>query len=103
MTAGVCPHCEHDGLQVTGDCLTCPHCGDSLSPIGVLYRNYRGEVAERHITPLSVRFGVSEHHTTPQWLLQCWDHDRQAERTYALRDCDFDSVLATRDPHADLW
>jgi hypothetical protein len=89
MSAGVCPHCEQDALQVTGECLTCSNCGDALPPVAVLYRNHRDEIATRRITPLSVHFGVSVHHATPQWLLQCWDHDRRAERTYSLKDCDF--------------
>jgi hypothetical protein len=57
--------------------------------IRVNYRNYKGEVAIREITPRSIRFGATEHHPEPQWLMEVWDHDKDAERTYAMKDCDF--------------
>lgn len=60
--------------------------------VEVVYRNHRGEVATRRVTPLRVRFGSTEHHRTPQFLLEVFDHDRLAARTFALRDCDFDSA-----------
>lgn len=60
-----------------------------LTPIRVDYTNHRGETATRTITPLRVRWGKTEHHPVEQWLLDCFDHDRDATRTYALDDCDF--------------
>lgn len=59
-------------------------------PIKVVYRNHRGEFGLRLITPTEIRFGVSVFHgSDAQWLLECFDHDRLAYRTYALADCDF--------------
>lgn len=55
------------------------------------YTNWRGETGMRHVTPISLRFGTSEYHSEPQWLLRAFDHDRQAEREFALTDCDFDA------------
>lgn len=60
-----------------------------VEPIKVLYQNHRGEVAIRCITPTRIRFGKSQHHADGQWLLECYDHGKEADRTYALADCDF--------------
>jgi predicted DNA-binding transcriptional regulator YafY len=57
--------------------------------IKVTYTNYRGETARRTITPLGLIYGTTQHHHVEQWLLNVWDHDREAIRTYALDDCDF--------------
>jgi hypothetical protein len=61
-------------------------------PIPVVYRNHRGEVATRNVRPLLVRFGSTEYHKKPQWLLEVWDCDKGAARTFALADCDFDGA-----------
>lgn len=60
--------------------------------IDVVYRNHRGDVATRTVTPRQVWYGTTEWHPRPQWLLDVWDHGKNAERTYALADCDFDSA-----------
>lgn len=58
-------------------------------PIKVMYTNHRGETGVRTITPLICRFDAGEYHPTPRWLLECYDHDKQAYRTYDLAWCDF--------------
>ncbi|WP_019170724.1 WYL domain-containing protein [Pseudaminobacter salicylatoxidans] len=55
-------------------------------PVKLIYTNWRGETAERTITPLRVFFGSTEWHPEPQWLLRAFDHDKQAERDFALKD-----------------
>jgi hypothetical protein len=57
----------------------------------VTYTNYRGETAVRKVQPLErpPRWGTTEHHSEPQWLLDVYDWDKEAVRTYALKDCDF--------------
>jgi predicted DNA-binding transcriptional regulator YafY len=62
------------------------------SPIEVVYRNHRGEVATRRILPWRVYWGATEYHPTAQWLLECWDVEKGAKRTFALADCDFDQA-----------
>lgn len=57
--------------------------------ISLRYTNWRGDTAQRVIVPKRVWFGKTEHHPDPQWLLDCWDVDRNAERTYALAGCNF--------------
>ena len=64
--------------------------------ITVTYRNWRGETAQRRVRVMSVRFGRTDYHPEPQYLLEVWDEDKGAPRTYALADCDFLSL------HADL-
>lgn len=50
------------------------------------YTNWRGERRTRRIFPLDLRFGVSEWHKTPQWLLRAIDVDRGdgSEREFAM-------------------
>lgn len=55
-------------------------------PLVINYRNYRGEEAVRQIVPRRVWFGSTEHHPEPQWLLDAFDLEKQADRTFAMRD-----------------
>lgn len=55
-------------------------------PVKLLYRNYRGEVSNRTITPLKPWYGSTEWHPEPQWLLKAFDHEKDAERDFALAD-----------------
>nr|WP_278437252.1 hypothetical protein [Brucella anthropi] len=55
-------------------------------PARITYTNYRGETAERTITPKRVWFGISDWHPVPQWFLTAFDHDKNGDRDFALRD-----------------
>ena len=55
-------------------------------PAKITYTNYRGETAERTITPKRTWFGISDWHPEPQWFLTAFDHDKNADRDFALRD-----------------
>lgn len=55
----------------------------------VRYTNYRGETAIRTVEPRFLILGSTEHHPEEQWLLEVFDHEKRAVRTYALKDCDF--------------
>lgn len=48
------------------------------------YVNYRGEVSQRTVTPVSYRFGVSQWYPEPQWLMMALDHDKNQPREFAL-------------------
>ena len=50
------------------------------------YRNYKGEEAFRRVRPLSIRFGTSEWHSEPQWLMLADDLENQKTREFAMRD-----------------
>lgn len=65
----------------TGPFTPRPHSGGASV---VAYRNYRGEVSIRTFWPRRVWFGSTEYHPEEQWLLDVWDVDKDAERTYAL-------------------
>ena len=54
--------------------------------IKIRYTNYRGETTVRQIVPVRIRFGASEWHPAEQWLMDAYDIDRQAERSFALAD-----------------
>ncbi|EXL07395.1 hypothetical protein BG46_10785 [Brucella anthropi] len=55
-------------------------------PARIIYTNYRGETAERAITPKRVWYGISDWHPRPQWFLTAFDHDKNADRDFALID-----------------
>ncbi|WP_374844223.1 hypothetical protein, partial [Brucella haematophila] len=63
-----------------------PSAPDMGNPITLTYTNYRGETSERAITPIRPWFGSTEWHPEPQWLLRAYDHDKGAERDFALKD-----------------
>jgi len=54
------------------------------------YCNWEGRKAIRQARPISIRFGKSEWHPKPQWLLLAFDIDREAEREFAMADMAFD-------------
>lgn len=58
----------------------------SAEAIVFWYKNYRGETGYRRAIPISIRFGVSDWHKEPQWLLLGIDTDKEAEREFALKD-----------------
>ncbi|HEY5563409.1 MAG TPA: hypothetical protein VIK72_16945 [Clostridiaceae bacterium] len=55
-------------------------------PIKVKYKNWEGEVGVRTIIPLKVLYGHTDFHKTDQWLMDVWDIDKDAPRTYAILD-----------------
>jgi hypothetical protein len=58
-----------------------PGAGD---PVFLDYTNYKGERNWRKVRPIRLWYGRTEHHPRDQWLLDAWDIDRGAERTFAL-------------------
>lgn len=63
-----------------------PSALDMGNPITLTYTNYRGETSERAITPIRPWFGSTEWHPEQQWFLRAYDHDKGAERDFALKD-----------------
>ena len=70
-------------------------CGERVTPetydraIVFAYTNWRGELEDRTVTPISIRWGATEWHPEPGWLLRGYDHTKEAEREFALKDCGF--------------
>jgi hypothetical protein len=50
------------------------------------YTNYEGKRGVRRIRPLSIIWGSNEWHREDQWLLLARDIDKNADRTFALKD-----------------
>ena len=50
------------------------------------YRNWKGEISWRTLTPIEVWWGTTEWHKQPQWFLKAQDHSREAIRDFALAD-----------------
>lgn len=59
---------------------------DPHKTIRIVYKNYRGETAQREVVPKRVWFGATEWHPEEQWLLDAIDIKKGAERSFALRD-----------------
>lgn len=59
---------------------------EQVEPVLLGYTNWRGEFAERSITPIRVHFGATDWHPEPQWLIEAFDHDRNANRDFTLKD-----------------
>ncbi|WP_192799394.1 hypothetical protein [Brucella anthropi] len=66
-------------------------------PARITYTNYRGETAERTITPKRAWYGISEWHPDPQWFLTAFDHDKNADRDFALIDFGHSRPSAARE------
>ena len=50
------------------------------------YTNWKGERSFRYIVPVKCFFGSNEWHTAPQWLLEATDVEKNALRTFAIKD-----------------
>lgn len=50
------------------------------------YTNWKGVTALRKIIPIEMFFGSTEWHKEEQWLLKAYDIDKNAERSFALKD-----------------
>jgi hypothetical protein len=54
--------------------------------IVIRYTNYRGETELRKIIPRMIHFVSTEWHPEEQWVLEAFDLERQADRSFALKD-----------------
>ncbi|MEW6621009.1 MAG: hypothetical protein AB1422_17040 [bacterium] len=59
---------------------------DTEKIVSILYTNYRGETAIRKIIPNKIWFGKTDWHPENQWLLDAFDIDKNAERSFALKN-----------------
>jgi len=50
------------------------------------YVNYRGERSVRTIVPQRLFFGEVEWHPGRQWILDAWDVEKSAIRSFAIGD-----------------
>ena len=61
------------------------------TPAIVRYTNWRGETTERRLILGDVRFGTTEWHPKPTWLINAFDldHPVQIWKEFDLLQCDF--------------
>jgi hypothetical protein len=50
------------------------------------YTNYKGDKSRRTVTPVAYRWGGSQWHPEPQWLMMALDHDKGEPREFAMKD-----------------
>lgn len=50
----------------------------------IVYTNYRGETSLREVVPNRIWFGATDWHPEEQWLLDAFDLEKNAERSFAL-------------------
>lgn len=55
-------------------------------PVTLTYTNWRGETAQRTLTPKRIWWGATDWHPEPQWLLTAFDAEKQADRDFSLKD-----------------
>lgn len=55
-----------------------------MSVVTIDYTNWRGERSLRRVAPRRFFYGASEWHPEPQWLMEAFDLDHAAVRTFAL-------------------
>lgn len=54
--------------------------------VTIVYTNWKGVTAVRQIFPVRVFFGNNEWHKENQWLLEAIDLEKNATRTFAMKD-----------------
>lgn len=59
---------------------------DPRTVVAIRYTNYRGETSVRRIVPRTIHFVSTEWHPEPQWVMEAYDLDRGAERSFAIKD-----------------
>ncbi len=59
---------------------------ESEKTVKILYTNYRNETKIRTIIPIRIWFGETDWHPEKQWLLDAYDFEKDAERSFAIID-----------------
>jgi predicted DNA-binding transcriptional regulator YafY len=54
--------------------------------ISFIYRNWRGEIRERTVTPRRVWFGRTDWHPAEQWFIEAADSENGELRDFAVAD-----------------
>jgi hypothetical protein len=70
--------------------------------INVSYTNWRGETSVRRVLLSKIRFGTTEWHPEPTWLISAFDLDHPSKlwKEFDLTKCDFDRSRADLPPTA---
>lgn len=54
--------------------------------VSIAYKNWKGVVGVRLITPLRIYWGKNQWHPEEQWLMDAYDHEKEATRGFAMKD-----------------
>ena len=70
-----------------------------MKKVTCTYKNHRGETSVRLVRPLHdsetpdcfggrfvIIFGATQYHPEPQWLMRAFDINKDAERSFAMKD-----------------
>lgn len=60
-----------------------------MNTIQFYYRNHRSEVRLREIIPYGIQWQNTKWHIEDQWILHGHDVEKNALRSFALKDCNF--------------
>lgn len=55
-------------------------------PLKFKYKNWKGEVGVRTVTPKKIYFGHTAWHPSDGWLMEAFDEDKKATRQFAVKD-----------------
>jgi predicted DNA-binding transcriptional regulator YafY len=66
--------------------ITSPSNEEIEQQVKILYTNYKGETSLRTIVPIKIWFGSTDWHPSPQWLINAIDIQKEAERSFAMKD-----------------
>lgn len=70
-------------------------------PITFVYKNHRGETAQRTVVPKAIWFGSTQWHPKKKWFLSALDTEKSAHRDFALADIDFRAQIEPLVPRHD--
>lgn len=59
---------------------------DRNVPVTFTYTNYKNETGKRTVRPHCIYWGKTQYHPESQWLMDAWDEDKKALRTFAMKD-----------------
>lgn len=59
---------------------------DTYGMVKFVYRNWKGEIADRLVTPIDMIFDVNDFHDDAQWFLVAYDQKKKAIRNFAIQD-----------------
>lgn len=51
-----------------------------------VYTNYKGVTSVRSVFPWRMRYAATEHHPKPQWIMDAYDIEKGANRSFAMAD-----------------
>lgn len=59
---------------------------ESSKKVIINYTNWKGLRGDRMVTPIAIHFDSTEYHPERQWILLAYDHAKDADRAFAIKD-----------------